>query len=81
MMRRRDVFVCAAGLVCGRVSSSAEQVAEIKKVSQEAARYQDKPKEIQSCAICSLFQPPEDCKVVEGKVSKDGWCALFDMVD
>jgi hypothetical protein len=28
-----------------------------------------------------LFEAPNICKVVEGEVSKDGWCKAFAMAD
>jgi hypothetical protein len=31
--------------------------------------------------VCSLFEAPKYCKVVEGEVSKDGWCKAFAMAD
>lgn len=47
------------------------------KVAQSAVSYQDKPKGTQRCDGCSLFQPPNACKVVTGDVSPQGWCSLF----
>jgi hypothetical protein len=52
-----------------------------QKVSREAVQYQDTPKGIQMCATCTLYLPPSACKSVEGDVSAQGWCKLFDMVD
>jgi hypothetical protein len=31
--------------------------------------------------MCTLFEAPNACKVVEGEVSKDGWCKAFAPVD
>jgi hypothetical protein len=47
------------------------------KVGQNTVSYQDKPKGTQRCDGCTLFQPPNACKVVEGEVSAQGWCSLF----
>jgi hypothetical protein len=47
------------------------------KVAQNSVAYQDKPKGAQRCDGCSLFQPPNACKVVDGNVSPQGWCSLF----
>ena len=52
-----------------------------EKMSLQQAEYQDMPKDIFSCATCSLFVPPKGCKVVEGEVSKDGWCKAFALAD
>ena len=63
------------------LASGGAAAAAAPKMSKAQARYQDQPKEVQSCAVCSLFEAPDGCKVVEGKVSPDGWCAVFAMVD
>ena len=50
-------------------------------MTREQASYQDYPQGIYSCALCSLFEPPKFCKVVEAEVSKDGWCKAFALAD
>jgi hypothetical protein len=52
-----------------------------EKMSPRQAEYQDAPKDIYSCALCTLFEPPKSCKVVAGDISKDGWCKAFAMAD
>ncbi|SHF58136.1 High potential iron-sulfur protein [Microbulbifer donghaiensis] len=47
------------------------------KAKKEAVQYQDTPKNGQKCIDCVLFEPPEACKVVEGKIAPEGWCSLF----
>jgi High potential iron-sulfur protein len=47
------------------------------KISQAQAKYQGQPKGDQMCANCTNFITPNSCKVVEGKVSHDGWCTLW----
>jgi hypothetical protein len=51
------------------------------KMTRQQAQYQDTPNDIYSCETCSLFEPPKSCKVVEGEVSKDGWCKAFALAD
>ncbi len=51
------------------------------KMTRAQAEYQDKPNGIYSCGLCSLFEAPNACKVVEGEVSKDGWCKAFALQD
>ena len=51
------------------------------KMTQKQAEYQDMPNGIYSCGLCSLFEAPDGCKVVEGAVSKDGWCKAFALQD
>ena len=51
------------------------------KMTKAQAEYQDMPNGIYSCATCTLFEAPNSCKVVEGEVSKDGWCKAFALAD
>ena len=51
------------------------------KMTRGQAEYQDTPNGIYSCGLCTLFERPKTCKVVEGEVSEDGWCKLFAMAD
>jgi hypothetical protein len=66
----------AAGLLL-RVSP----IGAAEKMTPQQAEYQDAPKDIYSCAVCTLFEPPKSCKVVAGDISKDGWCKAFAMAD
>jgi hypothetical protein len=80
LIGRRRVMrgvVAGAAILCGRVRG--EEVLE--KVSRAEAEYQDTPKGIYTCRMCTLFVPPANCKVIDGEVSADGWCNLFDMID
>jgi hypothetical protein len=52
--------------------------AQSGKVSKVQAKYQDTPKGNQSCAECLQFVAADNtCKVVEGKISPQGWCQLW----
>jgi len=51
------------------------------KMTRQQAEYQDTPNGIYSCGVCTLFEAPNVCKVVDGEVSKDGWCKAFAMAD
>ena len=48
-----------------------------KKLTQAAARYQDHPKENESCGNCPYFVFPKSCVVVEGEISAFGWCPIY----
>jgi hypothetical protein len=69
--------VASAGIT--GTSSKASRASD--KMTRVQVDYQDTPKGIYSCATCSLFEPPNACKVVEGEVSKDGWCKAFALAD
>lgn len=47
------------------------------KTSQQAANYQDEPKNSQQCSGCENFIAPDRCNLVAGKISSDGWCKLY----
>ncbi|HEY4029792.1 MAG TPA: hypothetical protein VGM25_05575 [Caulobacteraceae bacterium] len=80
MQARRQVLIglAAAGLAAATPALAAKPR---KRLSKKATLYQDCPKDIRSCASCTLFVRPDRCKVVVGKVSPDGWCKLYDMAD
>ena len=71
-------LLLGTGLAGGAAAAAADPP---PKRSQAEARYQDHPKDIQSCGLCTLFVAPDGCKVVDGKVSADGWCQLFALAD
>jgi hypothetical protein len=78
--RRKVVSAVVKGVSAGLLLQISRAQASDKMTPQQA-QYQDTPKDIYSCEVCSLFEPPKSCKVVEGEVSKDGWCKAFAMAD
>jgi len=48
-----------------------------EKVSKAVAKYQDHPNGQQRCEICVNFRPPNQCRFVQGDISKKGWCQFF----
>ena len=76
-MRRRDfvAVLMGAGIAAPRRAGAAE------KMSKQEAEYQDSPKDIRMCATCTLFVPPHSCQVVEGDISRYGWCKAFALAD
>jgi hypothetical protein len=40
-------------------------------------KYQDSPKDGQKCSDCLYFQAPSGCGVVDGTISPNGWCSLY----
>jgi hypothetical protein len=76
---RRTIIRAAIGGVSAGLLLERAQASE--KMTRQQAEYQDTPNGIYSCAICTLFERPNSCKVVEGDVSQDGWCKAFAMAD
>jgi hypothetical protein len=78
--RRELIGAVAAGVSAGlllRISQAAAQ----EKMTPQQAQYQGTPNGIYSCGMCTLFEPPNGCKVVTGEISKDGWCKAFALAD
>ena len=50
--------------------------AQFPKATKEQAGYQENVTS-QTCAQCTLFIPPDDCKVVQGPVSETATCNYF----
>jgi hypothetical protein len=85
--RRKVVGAVVKGASAGLLFQITPAQAS-EKMTRQQAHYQDTPKDIYSCEVCSyscevcsLFEAPKYCKVVEGEVSKDGWCKAFAMAD
>jgi hypothetical protein len=49
---------------------------DFPKADQASAGYHNNATS-QTCAECSLFLPPDQCKVVQGPVSETGTCIYF----
>lgn len=47
------------------------------KMAQSAAGYQETPKGAQQCDNCTLFQPPNGCRLVDGTINPGGWCKFY----
>ena len=78
--RRRAIGAALKGVSAGLLLRISPTEAS-EKMTLQQAEYQDTPKGIYSCAVCTLFEPPKYCKVVAGEVSKDGWCKAFALAD
>ena len=39
--------------------------------------YQDHPNGVERCEICAPFLPPDQCRLVVGPVSRQGWCRVY----
>ena len=65
--------VANAAMLLGDSNAARAQ----QKVSKELAKYQDSPNEGHKCSECSFFEPPKACKAVDGDISPDGWCQLW----
>ncbi len=81
MLSRRSVIGKVARTIAMSPLFAAIAARASDKMTRKQADYQDTPNGIYSCGLCSLFEAPNGCKVVEGEVSKDGWCKAFALQD
>ncbi len=76
-LSRRSVIAGAAMIGVGAVCMAASRAQAQSKMSQADAKYQDKPNGEDYCEKCALFQAPDACQGVDGKISPQGWCSLY----
>ena len=74
--------VLGGALIAGAAAATGALItspvsAQAVKTSQSAAKYQATPKDGLECDVCTLFQAPNACQVVDGTISPKGWCTLF----
>lgn len=74
---RRLVLMGTAAAGVGAVCMGTAAARAQAKMSQADAKYQTSPKGADKCGGCALFQAPEACGAVEGKISPEGWCELY----
>jgi hypothetical protein len=77
MPRRVLLWGAGAALSAGFACAAARDAMAQQKASKAEAHYQDQPKGQQRCEICLNFQPPNQCRFVEGQISPKGWCQFF----
>ena len=80
-LSRRTLFYAGARIGCaailGASALAASARAQAAKATQAQAGYQATPNNGQTCAGCTYFQPANSCSVVEGQISPNGWCKLY----
>ena len=67
--------ICASG--AATMLAAASQPAQAAKIAQTVVKYQGTPKGEQKCSNCKLFTAPNACQTVDGTVSPDGWCMVY----
>jgi hypothetical protein len=67
----------SAGGVATIFATAAIQPAQAAKISQKVVKYQESPKDSAMCSNCKLFVPPSSCQTVDGMISPNGWCAIY----
>ncbi len=78
---RRQIIRAAVGGVSAGLTFRLSRAKASDKMTRQQAEYQDTPSGLYSCGMCTQFEAPKSCKVVEGDVSSDGWCKAFVLAD
>jgi hypothetical protein len=78
---RRALMQVAVSAIPAALAFRMSHASASDKMTRQQAQYQDTPNGIYSCGLCTLFERPNTCKVVEGEVSRDGWCKAFALAD
>ena len=68
------VRVCGAATI---LATAAIQSAQAAKALQKVVKYQETPKGNQMCSNCKLFVAPNSCQTVDGTISPNGWCIVY----
>ena len=71
----KSVPVIAGAIIS--TNAMAESLFAQAKLTHDAVKYQDQPKDGQQCSTCVQFEPPSACKTVESPISPNGWCQLY----
>ena len=78
---RRKVIHAVVTAIPAALLFPISRIEAAEKMTRQQAEYQDGPDGIYSCGMCTLFEKPNACKVVEGDISIDGWCKAFALAD
>jgi hypothetical protein len=81
VVSRRKLTRALAGALPAALLLRMSQAVASEKMTRQQAQYQETPNGLYSCGMCTLFERPSGCKVVEGEVSSDGWCKAFALAD
>jgi hypothetical protein len=64
-------------VTANRARAAAAKTTKTTKTTKQAAGYQYSPNGGQSCSTCIAFLPPNACRIVEGTISPQGWCKIW----
>ena len=76
-MSRRAVLGSASALAAAMMLAATAASRAQQRMSKQTAQYQDSPKGDQKCQGCRFFVAEASCQLVEGEISPNGWCRLY----
>jgi hypothetical protein len=78
---RRQLIRATVGGISAGLMFRISRAGASDRMTRQQAKYQDSPNGLYSCGMCTLFEAPKSCRVVEGDISSDGWCEAFVLAD
>jgi hypothetical protein len=69
------VSIAAGGFILS--APPARSALAQTKLTHEAAKYQETPKNNQKCSTCVQFMAPASCKIVADPINPNGWCQFY----
>ena len=82
ILSRRSALLQGAMCVTGVVTILATNIdsAKAAKLPQKSVGYRPTPNADRECSNCKIFVAPDECEKVDGKVSPQGYCVLWQKV-
>ena len=75
--RRSALARCVVSVTAVLAFLKSTTRADAAKMAQAVAGYQASPKGSQQCDNCTLFEPPNACRLIDGTISPTGWCRFY----
>jgi hypothetical protein len=76
-MLKGGALLAGGALAADAIFTALPARADAGKVPKSAVAYLGSPRGDNRCELCVQYQPPSDCKLVQGAVSPLGSCTLF----
>ncbi|MCB1949341.1 MAG: high-potential iron-sulfur protein [Burkholderiales bacterium] len=82
-LTRRELIKFLAIGITFPLMTGAINKAEAAKAPKTVVKYQDNPNRNEKCSNCMQFIPGKtpqangECKIVEGRISPEGWCTAY----
>jgi hypothetical protein len=76
-MTRRTLLDGITALAAAIVLAGTRTGRAQGKMAKQTAQYQDAPNGDQKCEGCRFFIGGGTCRLVEGEISPNGWCRLY----
>ena len=75
---RRHFIAGMAAVACASACAPLIAAEGGQKTAKDKVGYQETPNNGQKCSDCALYLPDsQQCQVVAGDISPEGWCKLF----